>query len=581
MLPLTVLAHRGLALLEKRAGHEDGTAIRQLVTVEEQILTLTPLLNELSKSLLNLQLPDADRRELFGDSVKIDAWPDLLDQVSYFEHAKFALANGNFLQSEYKTFQGDVQFEGLAKAKAGHWLGLKGKQRITWQRHPEAPLWRISHWESDPMETVTRDRLMFSEALDRALPDLEDRRRARTSEHLQATIAYYARDMKDPPNPYFTPISANQKPGLSVVDINGDGFDDLYIMVRIGKNQLLRNRGDGTFEECAADYGLDFPGNSTCGLFADFDNDGDPDLMLGRSLKRSLYLENTGQRFVSHELGDDVLPNLAISMAAADFNADGLLDIYIATYRPAVLDGSSPTGGSVTTKRKWPDEFLMHTQAEDYYERHAKANPKDALFPNVLDQVGPPNVLLTNLGEGKFAPAKSGKPLEIWRNTLQATWADYDDDGDPDLYIANDWARDYLFRNDDNGTSFVDVTETAGTTGFGFAMGASWGDYDNDGQQDLYVSNMYSKAGRRITSRISGIDQKYLQSAEGNYLYHQRDGHAFQLVSGLEKPAITVAQAGWSWGGQFGDFDNDGFLDLYVLSGYFSAPEPFASQVDL
>jgi hypothetical protein len=92
---------------------------------------------------------------------------------------------------------------------------------------------------------------------------------------------------------------------------------------------------------------------------------------------------------------------------------------------------------------------------------------------------------------------------------------------------------------------------------------------------------MYSKAGRRITSRISGIDQKYLQSAEGNYLYHQRDGHAFQLVSGLEKPAITVAQAGWSWGGQFGDFDNDGFLDLYVLSGYFSAPEPFASQVDL
>ncbi len=229
-------------------------------------------------------------------------------------------------------------------------------------------------------------------------------------------------------------------------------------------------------------------------------------------------------------------------------------------------------------KTKWPDRFLPKDQAEAYYKRHAKANPKGAVFPNVLDQVGPPNVLLINRG-GSFEVAANGQPLEIWRNTLQATWADYDDDGDSDLYIANDWATDYLFRND-NG-SFVNVTESAGTTAFGFAMGATWGDYDNDGKQDLYVSNMFSKAGRRITASIQGIDQKYLESAEGNYLYHHNARGQFQLVSGLKPPALTVAKAGWSWGGQFADLDNDAYLDLYALSGYFSAPPEVASEIDL
>ncbi len=115
---------------------------------------------------------------------------------------------------------------------------------------------------------------------------------------------------------------------------------------------------------------------------------------------------------------------------------------------------------------------------------------------------------------------------------------------------------------------------------FGFAMGASWGDYDNDGRQDLYVSNMYSKAGRRIMRRIREIDGSYVESVAGNYLYRQRENR-FELVSGLEPPALTVAEAGWSWGGQFADLDNDGFLDIHVLSGYFSAPERFSTNVDL
>jgi hypothetical protein len=111
-------------------------------------------------------------------------------------------------------------------------------------------------------------------------------------------------------------------------------------------------------------------------------------------------------------------------------------------------------------------------------------------------------------------------------------------------------------------------------------MGATWGDYDNDGRQDLYVSNMFSKAGTRITARIDELKPEYAESAAGNYLYRQ-DAGGFELVSGFDPPSLTVAEAGWSWGGQFADFDNDAFLDLYVLSGYYSAPRRFASNVDL
>ena len=91
---------------------------------------------------------------------------------------------------------------------------------------------------------------------------------------------------------------------------------------------------------------------------------------------------------------------------------------------------------------------------------------------------------------------------------------------------------------------------------------------------------MYSKAGKRITDQIKGIDPVFKQMAEGNYLYELKDGK-FNLVSMPGDEQSVVAKAGWSWGGQFADFDNDGYLDLYVLSGYFSAPRQFASNVDL
>ena len=111
-------------------------------------------------------------------------------------------------------------------------------------------------------------------------------------------------------------------------------------------------------------------------------------------------------------------------------------------------------------------------------------------------------------------------------------------------------------------------------------MGVSWGDYDNDGQTDLYVSNMHSKAGQRITSQVEDLDQRLIAMAQGNYLYRFEDGK-FSLASGTEESKLGVAKSGWSWGGQFFDFNNDGFRDIYATSGYYTAPADIAVDLDL
>ena len=118
---------------------------------------------------------------------------------------------------------------------------------------------------------------------------------------------------------------------------------------------------------------------------------------------------------------------------------------------------------------------------------------------------GPPNVLLRNEGGGRFAVAEEAPALRVFMNTFQSSWADYDNDGDPDVYLANDFGPNYFFRNDGGGL-FKDITEETDTADVGFGMGVTWGDYDSDGRQDLYVSNMYSSAGQRITAQLPKLD---------------------------------------------------------------------------
>ncbi len=604
------------AISEKR----DGAVIRALVAAEETYLNLSPKMNILSKGLLDLRLPGptADAERVFSATVttvdldltpaapptgtsefeshpwpvaalskqtdRVDLWRPMFDEISFFEHAKVEIISGDHPDGNMLRYEAKGGFEALARMKSDQWRSFKGRMELTWEHSRiddgAAGGWQITGWKTTKMHWRASPKRLFIEALDTAMHESQEASLLRRSLHYEAAVKHYRDGTKQLPHPYFAPISVNQKEGIAVADVNGDGFDDIYITVRLGKNMLLVNQGDGTFLEQAALFKLDLPGHTPCALFADFDNDGDQDVILGRSLLKTSYLENRQGVFYQHPI-PKFMPMAVLSMSAADYNMDGLLDVYVCTYRPAAPAGASPAGGVAQSKDgdfDWPDEFFDINLAREYRRRVSEHRKRKG--GTVLDQLGPPNVLLVNRGGGRFEPAPENGTVGIWRNSMQATWGDYNRDGRPDLYIANDWGLDVLFRNDGSG-GFTDVTTQAGVTAYGYAMGASWGDYDNDGQDDLYVSNMYSNPGRRITKQIPGLEKMFIESAAGNWLYHRGDNGKFEQVAGLEPPSMTVMKAGWSWGGCFADFDNDSFLDLYVLNGYFTAPKEHASGLDL
>lgn len=492
----------------------------------------------------------------------IQLWNPLLAAVHFFDYAAFHIETGHFLDAEETIYQARLRFDASAQTQGGERAQILARLVLEWQQEEDAT-WRIQRWETESLEMLTRERALFAEVLDEALPRDEDRARARFSRHAELVRQSFSDSVFVAPHRYFTRQAFDRHPGISVVDIDADGYDDLYIAVRRGRNMLLHNGGDGTFTERADQYGLDVEHHTAAALFADFDNDGDPDVFLGRTLAPSLYMVNEDGHFASRDLGAGVLPFLVASISAADYNGDGLLDVYFSTYAARMLLAAAT---SAPRADSWGGALLADFLSAD----HARALydlSRDRIGHLIYDAPGPPNVLLRNLGDGRFAATAA-----VWRNTLQATWADYDRDGDPDLYLANDFAANNLLRND--GGTLVDVTVESGAADPGFGMGASWADYDGDGRQDLYVTNMHSSAGRRITEAAGLAGTAFAPLARGNSLL-RNGSEGFTLVA--DSP---VEDGGWGWGGQFLDFDNDGDLDIYTLSGYYTPPSEVALPED-
>jgi hypothetical protein len=285
-------------------------------------------------------------------------------------------------------------------------------------------------------------------------------RRARRSLHEELIVKYFQSGNKDDKPRHFMPASWDRHPGVSVVDVNGDGFDDFYVMTRWSRNMFFRNRGDGTFEEVAEILGLDLEGHTSSAVFADFDNDGDPDVFVGRTLSRSMYLVNEAGHFVdrSSQLVDQDLPYMVSSVSAADYDNDGLLDVYFSTYAASFIERKVDLG-----------EYLPSNEVDELQRLLGSGESH-----TYLSRPGPPNFLLKSLGGGRFGKPDDVPELHLYRNTYQSTWGDYDGDGDQDLYVANDFAPNNMFRNDGEG-AFTDVTSQTATADIGFGMGAAWG----------------------------------------------------------------------------------------------------------
>ena len=164
--------------------------------------------------------------------------------------------------------------------------------------------------------------------------------------------------------------------------------------------------------------------------------------------------------------------------------------------------------------------------------------------------------------------------IENYRFSFAASWEDYDNDGDLDLYVANDFGPNQLFRNE--GQYFIDESSQSGTQDWGFGMSATWADYDRDGYMDLYVSSMFSGAGNQIVAQADfnpsmpeETRQKYLKMVRGNTLLRNVGQGRFSDVT----DPMAEGFGGWAWGSKFADLNNDGWEDLYVANGYISQPD--------
>jgi hypothetical protein len=376
--------------------------------------------------------------------------------------------------------------------------------------------------------------------------------------------------------------------GAATADVDGDGLFDIFTSTS-QRNFLYRNRGSGTFEDATETAGLARPAGVTGPLFFDYDRDGDQDLFCGHVGWKidgvpdgeALHLfRNDGRgRFedVTVRVGLAGIHMPAFSACAADIDNDGWLDLFVSSY-----------------------------------------NRLDAVYPNSWYRAsnGEPNALFHNQGGKSFRDIArtAGVAGQSW--SYAAAFADFDEDGDQDLYVANDYGDNRLYLNRGDLT-FQDVAAELGVLDTGNGMGATWGDLDNDGRLDLYVSNMSSSAGNRILKRLGagassegsasrvppkgtvtvtvpsplvppkgtvssplvppkgtvssplvppkGTAATLLKLAAGNTIFRQTEG-GFQ--------ALPASQGGvgasWAWSAALLDIDLDGIQDVYVANGFIS-----------
>ncbi len=337
-------------------------------------------------------------------------------------------------------------------------------------------------------------------------------------------------------------------PGLTVGDINNDGLDDLYLCQELGlPNRLYLHKQDGTVSDVSEFSSTDWLQSSRSALLIDLDNDGDQDLAVAM-YGAVVFAQNDGKGTFSIRTVIDVNDD-TMSMAAADYDNDGDTDLYVTAYNP---------------NQRLDKEVVLDLGSFVYHD--SNNGPANRLLRNVID---------SGRWLGTHVTKEGGLDVNNRRFSLAVSWEDYDNDGDVDLYVANDYGRDNLYRNElvpSGKPWFSDVSANADIEDSAGGMSISWGDYNRDGWMDIYLSGMWSSAGNRITfqesfkSGSARAKQRLQKFARGNALYlNQGDG----TFSDVSKEA-GVEMGRWAWGSKFADLNQDGWEDLFVANGFLT-----------
>jgi hypothetical protein len=328
--------------------------------------------------------------------------------------------------------------------------------------------------------------------------------------------------------------------GVYLCDYDRDGILDLLI-TDLNRHVLYKGLPGGKFRDVTTEMGLppalpDLGNTAVMAAFVDLDGDGWEDLILGDRI----YRNEGGRRFVDYTSRTNLrLPRDAAGIALADFDRDGRIDLYVT--RPGKDKADS-----------WLDGKSGDTKG---------------------------NQLWRNLGDWRFADVTASSGTDGGqRSTGTAVWLDANNDGWPDLYVINEFGNGVLLLNRGDGT-FRQQLLVNGPGDFG-SMGVTCGDIDNDGNIDLYVANMYSKAGSRVIGNLqpdaypAEIMAKMRRFVVGSQLYRNQGA-----TKGSDPPSPTfeplgkqyqVAAVGWAYGAALVDLDNDGWLDLYATCGFIS-----------
>ncbi len=431
-----------------------------------------------------------------------------LERFRELDDVRFKVKQAAFDPAAPGRGDAGLKFFVVGRNAAGQREWLKGTAHVGIQRSGDGP-WRIDHFELETLEGKVAAEELFSEV---AFPaGVASRFPAFGVGNNQGFVSH----------------------GAAAADVDGDGLLDLAA-TGVDENYLYLNLGDGRFREAGEETLVKFAPTGSGVLFLDYDNDGDADLFFA-AVGKQVLLENRfvpdGElRFwdVSEKAGVDRAA-VGFSAVSADVNADGYPDIYVCSYNHY---------GTVM-----PNSWVQATN-------------------------GTPNLLLLNDGDGTFTEAAAEWGVADSRWSYAAGFLDVDQDGDPDLYVANDFGENALYRND--GGRFTDVAGSMGVVDPGFGMGVSFGDYDNDGDFDLHVTNMSSTAGNRILARLYPEEHELRKTlgkqAAGNSLYRNAGDGTFHDAT-AEAGGFG---GGWAFGGGFIDFDNDGWEDVYTPNGFVS-----------